>query len=69
MIITWARGVGDRQASSLTVVQTLSVLEQPRCAMEYVLRPPLAASDHEIVLVSPGRGESSSFDEIRKGEQ
>ena len=43
-------------ASELTVVQTLSVLEQPRCAMEYVLRPPLAASDHEIVLVSPGPG-------------
>ena len=53
--------------------ETLSVLEQPRCAIEYVLRPPLASdSDHEIVLVSPGEaggGESNSFDEIRKGEQ
>lgn len=45
-----------RERGSLGLLsETLSVLEQPRCAIEYVLRPPLAPdSDHEIVLVSPG---------------
>ena len=46
--------LGGHQRPKL-LFETLSVLEQPRCAIEYVPRPPLADSDHEIVLVKGGR--------------
>ena len=46
--------LGGQQKPKL-LSETLSVLEQPRCAIEYVPRPPLADSDHEIVLVKGGR--------------
>ena len=55
--ITHYNVLGGQQRPKL-LSETLSVLEQPRCAIEYVPRPPLADSDHEIVLVKGGESQT-----------